>query len=160
MIRPIGRFLVLFVIFTFLPGDVQSLTNFTFTGTLLCPKSFDYNVVLLEKDQRPNQDDRFNSPRNAGHAMGTSDDFEVFGQLSGDGIPIFDDGNFEIAILITHNCNTNVKPYRHFEIYLGSFAIKEFHFIENIGRIELFNKGEQTKDVIGKNRPSRRFKRA
>ncbi|CAL2051545.1 unnamed protein product [Caenorhabditis brenneri] len=69
-------------------------------------------------------------------------------------------GNFEIAILITHNCNTNVKPYRHFEIYLGSFAIKDFHFIENIGRIELFNKGEQTKDVIGKNRPSRRFKRA
>ncbi|CAL2046738.1 unnamed protein product [Caenorhabditis brenneri] len=57
MIRLVSRFLILLVVFTFFAGDVESSTKFTFTGTRLCPKSFDYTIVLLEKDQRPNQDE-------------------------------------------------------------------------------------------------------
>ncbi|EGT40517.1 hypothetical protein CAEBREN_18460 [Caenorhabditis brenneri] len=149
MIRPIGRFLVLFFVFTVLVEDVESITNFTITGTLLCPHRFDYYTLLVEKDTKSG-DDIFNTSQSPGNSPGTSTTFKTFGQLSSD--EVFDNDKFEVAIRVVHNCNTPVKPYREYEMFIGDFPNKDTHYVKDIGQIQLHNLGKPTTAPIGKRR--------
>ncbi|EGT40408.1 hypothetical protein CAEBREN_22966 [Caenorhabditis brenneri] len=66
---------------------------------------------------------------------------------------------YEIAVRIVHNCCDPSKPYRNLEVFVGNFKNEEVHYQKDIGSVEIHNKGNQTKYVIGKKKKKKKKKK-
>ncbi|CAL2051546.1 unnamed protein product [Caenorhabditis brenneri] len=103
---------------------------------------------LLRRTRRQGYDDIFNTSQSPGHTLRTSSSFKSFGTLSSD--ELGGNGEYEIAVRIVHNCCDPSNPYRNLEVFVGNFKNEEVHYQKDIGSVEIHNKGNPTKDVIGK----------
>ncbi|CAL2043551.1 unnamed protein product [Caenorhabditis brenneri] len=100
--------------------QVESVTKFVFTGKLVCDKpSFDYHMVLWEKDGSSGDDAMSNQGPRVSHDPHY---YKITGEQDGDEVFAF---TYEVYMVIVHSCTHPEKPYRKLTVQLGEFPIMD-----------------------------------